>query len=189
MFFLQAKYYFKAQRRLLSPYVIVGFCTFRFYCNLTVEWASQKSMEAFLYKVRGFLWFSFSKTFSNFSHLGFLVGVFIPHDLSVWCGRVGVCVHIFVYTLGVRAPSVSCPLTGAILPVFTHLPPPPLPTLPSNSPLQSRGPVLGSHPDHTLNCHLLCAESPPAVPPPPSSDPKPTPPPHATPAHQPLAYF
>lgn len=44
---------------------------------------------------------------------------------------------------------------------FTHLPLLPLPTVSSTVPLQSRGPVLGSHPDHTANCHLLCAESPP----------------------------
>lgn len=46
---------------------------------------------------------------------------------------------------------------------------PPSTHSPQTVPLQSRGPVLGSRPDHTLNCHLLCAQSPSPAPRPPRS--------------------
>lgn len=121
---------------------------------------------------------------------------FAPHDLSVAvflkCGGSYRCVCLCVYTfacthtplLGVRAPPVSCPLTGAILPVFTHLPPLPLPTVPwtvpCNPEAQCLAATLTTH--WTATCcvqspppyhHLPCCSTPAS---PPSSDPKPTPP-------------
>lgn len=99
---------------------------------------------------------------------------------------VCLCAHICVYThtllLGVRAPPVSCPLTGAILPVFTHLPPPPLPTVPWTVPCNPEAQCLTA----TLTTHwtaTCCVQSPPppplllyAPPSPPCSNPKATPP-------------
>lgn len=74
----------------------------RFAFTATLKWSKlTRICGCFLLKpVRSFFWFSFFffKTFSNFFHHGFLVGVFIPHDLSVQCGGVGVCVHNCAYT-------------------------------------------------------------------------------------------
>lgn len=110
----------------------------------------------------------------------------------IW-GAVSVCTLVCTQTplLVGRAPSVSCPLTGAILPVFTHLPHLSLPTVPSTVPCNPEAQCLAA----TLTTHwtaTCCAQShppnttttTPAVPPPspPSSDSKthPTPPCHTS---------
>ena len=97
------------------------------------------------YLNRGFLWLYFLKSLSNFVPLGFPVRAFILFDMSVYCGCR--CAHL--RALGVRAPSVSCPITSAILPVFTHLPPPALPALPSTVPCNPEAQCLAA----TLTTH------------------------------------
>lgn len=59
--------------------------------------------------------------------------------------------------LGVRAPSVSCPLTGAILPVFAHLPP-----HPCNPEAQCLAATLTTH--WTVTCCVQSCPHPPPTP-------------------------
>lgn len=93
--------------------------------------------------------------------------------------HISACVHTHTHTLllGVRAPFLSCPLTGAILPVFTHLPPLPLPAVPSTVPCNPEAQCLAA----TLTTHwtaTCCLQNP--TPPPPS------PPPPLNPTHSPI---
>lgn len=99
------------------------------------------------------------------------------------------CTFACTYSLllGVRAPFVSCLLTGAILPVFIHLPPVPSPqsppTVPCNPEAQCLAATLTTH--WTATC---CVQSPhpasPSHPHPPTPHPHPAPipkPPHFNP--------
>ena len=103
------------------------------------------------------------------------------------------CAHICVYThpiAGCKGPACKLSFNRCHPSCFHSSSSSASPHSPLNSPLQSRGPVLGSHPDHTLNCHLLCAKSPSPPPPPlllyapqspPCSNPTTTPPPLTNP--------
>lgn len=107
-----------------------------------------------------------------------------------WTDSVCTLTHTQSLLLRIWALSVNCPLTGAILPVFTHLPPLPLPTVPSTVPCNPEAQCLAAN----LTTHwtaTCCAQgpSPPLFHPRPHPAPnqKTNPPRHATLAHQPLA--